>query len=192
MNKFLVQNRLFRPFFVDVLSSFITSAKFTRHEFEEYVTPLVAAETEAATSDPATHAIDIAHGLAFRSGLGSSLFAPAHNSITATDVKSFASTSFTKGNMAVVGTRIDQSTLRKLVEQGFTSAEPSSVVSAPASKYFGGETRLEGHGGPQTIFIGFGSTGAGPTVRTSLHWRRIFLHHRLSNGPKACLRCLPC
>jgi len=145
---------------VDVLSSFITTAKFTRHEFDEYVTPLVAAETEAATSDPATHAIDIAHGLAFRSGLGSSLFASAHNSITAADVKSFASTSFTKGNMAVVGTGIDQSTLSKLVEQAFTSAEASSPVSAPASKYFGGETRLEGHSGPQTIFIGFGSTGA--------------------------------
>jgi len=148
------------PFFVDVLSSFITSAKFTRHEFDEYVTPLVAAETQAATSDPATHAIDIAHGLAFRSGLGSSLFAPAHNSITAADVKSFASTSFTKGNMAVVGTGIDQSTLSKLVEQAFTLAEASSAVSAPASKYFGGETRLEGHGDQQTIFIGFGSTGA--------------------------------
>jgi len=147
-------------FFVDVLSSFITSAKFTRHEFDEYVAPLVAAETEAATSDPATQVIDIAHALAFRSGLGSSLFAPAHNSITAADVKSFASSSFTKGNIAVVGTGIDQSTLSKLVETAFASAEASSAVSAPASQYFGGETRLAGHGGPQTMFVGFGLTGA--------------------------------
>jgi len=149
-----------RSFFVDVLSSFITSAKFTRHEFDEYVAPLVAAETEAATLDPAAHAIDVAHTLAFRSGLGSSLFAPAHNSITAADIKSFASASFTKGNIAVVGTGIDQGTLSKLVEQAFASAGASSAASAPASKYFGGETRLEGHGGPETVFIGFGSTGA--------------------------------
>ena len=149
-----------RSFFVDVLSSFITSAKFTRHEFEEYVAPLVASDTEAATSDPATHAIDIAHTLAFRSGLGASLFAPAHNSITAADIKSFASTSFTKGNIAVVGTGIDQSTLTKLVEESFTSTNASSVISAPASKYFGGETRLNGHGSSQTVFIGFGSTSA--------------------------------
>ena len=149
-----------RSFFVDVLSSFITSAKYTRHEFNEYVAPLVAADTEAATSDPAIHAIDTAHALAFRSGLGSSLFAPAHNSITAADIKSFASASFTKGNIAIVGTGIDQGTLNKLVEQSFTSTNASSVVSAPASKYFGGETRLNGYSGPQTVFIGFGSTDA--------------------------------
>ena len=142
---------------MDVLSSFITSAKFTRHEFDEYVAPLVAADTEAATSDPATHAIDVAHALAFRSGLGSSLFAPAHNSITAEDVKSFASASFTKDNIAIVGTGIDKFTFTKLVEQSFTSTNASPVVSAPASKYFGGETRLKGHGGLQTVFIGFGT-----------------------------------
>jgi len=155
-------------FFVDVLSSFITSAKFTRHEFDEYVSPLLAADTEAATSDPATHAIDTAHALAFRSGIGLSLFAPAHNSITAADIKSFASASFTKGNIAVVGTGIAQSTLNKLVEQSFTSTNDPSVVSTPASKYFGGETRLEGHGGPQTLFIGFGSTGADSTNLAAL------------------------
>lgn len=164
MNNFLAilspELLVHRPFFVDVLSSFITSAKFTRHEFDEYVAPQVAAETELATSDPATHAIDIAHALAFRSGLGSSLFAPAHNSITAADIKAFASASFTKGNIAVVGTGIDQSTLSKLVEQAFASAQASSDASAPASKYFGGETRLTGHGGPETVFIGFGSTDA--------------------------------
>ena len=145
---------------MDVLSSFITSAKFTRHEFEEYVAPLVAAETEAATSDPATRAIDIGHALAFRSGLGSSLFAPSHHSITAADVKSFASASFTKGNIAVVGTGIKQCTLSKLVEHAFALTETSSAISAPVSKYFGGETRLTGYGGLETVFIGFGSTGA--------------------------------
>jgi ubiquinol-cytochrome c reductase core subunit 2 len=148
-------------FFVDVLSSFITSAKFTRHEFNEYVAPLLAADTASAISDPATHAIDTAHALAFRSGLGLSLFAPAHNSITSTDIKSFADASFTKGNIAVVGTGINQSTLNKLVEQSFTSTNTSTDVSTPASKYFGGETRLTGHGGPQTVFIGFGTTDTG-------------------------------
>lgn len=157
-----------RSFFVDVLSSFVTSAKFTRHEFDEYVAPLLAADTEAATSDPGTRAIDTAHGLAFRSGLGVSLFAPAHNSITAADIQSFASASFAKDNIAVVGTGIHQSTLSKLVEQSFTLANASSVVSSPASKYFGGETRLEGHGGPQTVFIGFGSTDADSTGLAAL------------------------
>ncbi|KAF8900132.1 Metalloenzyme, LuxS/M16 peptidase-like protein [Gymnopilus junonius] len=148
------------PYFVDILTSFVTSAKFTRHEFEEYVAPVVSAETEAASRDPATLAIDTAHGLAFRSGLGSSLFAPAHHDLTVDDVKSFASSIFTKSNIAVLGTGIDQATLSSLVEKAFAKASESSAVSTPASKYFGGETRLGGTGGPQTVFIGFGTTGS--------------------------------
>ncbi|KAF8970643.1 Metalloenzyme, LuxS/M16 peptidase-like protein [Flammula alnicola] len=148
------------PYFVDVLTSFVTSAKFTRHEFEEYVAPIVSSEAEAAAQDPATRAIDAAHALAFRSGLGSSLFAPAHNDITVGDIKAFAASAFAKGNIAVLGTGIDQATLSGLVEKAFAKASATSATSAPASKYFGGETRLEGNSGPQTVFIGFGTTGA--------------------------------
>ncbi|KAJ3501190.1 hypothetical protein NLJ89_g9452 [Agrocybe chaxingu] len=101
------------PFFVDVLSSFVTSAKFTRHEFEEYVAPLVEADTEAVSHDPVTQAIEAAHALAFRSGLGSSLFSPAHSGLTVEDVKTFAATAFSKGNIAVLGTGIDQGTLMR-------------------------------------------------------------------------------
>ncbi|KAH9476831.1 Cytochrome b-c1 complex subunit 2, mitochondrial [Psilocybe cubensis] len=148
------------PYFVDVLTSFVTSAKFARHEFEEYVAPLVAAEAESATHDPATRAIEAAHQLAFRSGLGSSLFAPAHNHITVEDIKSYASAAFTKGNIAVIGTGIDQATLSNLVEKSLAKAAAGTSASSPATKYFGGETRLDGHGGPQTVFVGFGTTGA--------------------------------
>ncbi|KAG5220366.1 QCR2, of the ubiquinol cytochrome-c reductase complex [Salix suchowensis] len=101
-----------REFFVDVLTSFITSGKFTRHEFEEYVQPVVESESHAATSDPSTHAIEVAHALAFRSGLGSSLFASPHSSITASDIKSYAASAFSKGNIAVIGSGIDQSSLQ--------------------------------------------------------------------------------
>lgn len=153
-----------RQFFVDVLSSFITSAKFTRHEYEEYVTPIVEGEVAAANADPATHAIELAHALAFRSGLGSSLFAPSHNSLTAEDIKSFATSAFAKDNIAVLGTGIDQSVLAQLVEQSLASAPATAVTSSSTSSYFGGETRIEAHGGPQTVFIGFGAIGA-PDVR---------------------------
>jgi len=156
----LLSSRFDRPYFVDVLTSFVTSAKFTRHEFEEYVAPLVASDTEAAAHDPATRAVEVAHGLAFRNGLGQSLFAPAHNDLTVADIKSYAASAFSKGNIAVVGTGIDTATLTGLVEKAFEKAASSSTPSAPASKYFGGETRLEGNGGPQTVFIGFGTTGA--------------------------------
>ncbi|KAF9458131.1 Metalloenzyme, LuxS/M16 peptidase-like protein [Collybia nuda] len=147
-------------FFVDVLSSFITSAKFTRHEYEEYVTPVIEGEGVAANTDPAIRAIELAHALAFRSGLGASLFAPSHNSLTVEDIKSFAASAFAKDNIAVLGTGIDQSVLAQLVEKSLSSASSTAATSSSASSYFGGESRIEAHGGPQTVFIGFGATGA--------------------------------
>lgn len=148
-------------FFVDVLTSFATSGKFTRHEFEEYVEPTVKGDAEAAQSNPAIQAVDLAHALAFRNGLGSSLFAPSSSHITHEDVKAYAATAFAKGNVAVLGSGISQETLTKLVEKSFGSS--STTGSAPQTKnssYFGGETRLDGHGGLQTVFIGFGVAGA--------------------------------
>lgn len=142
-----------------MLSSFVNSAKFTRHEFEEYVTPLIEADTAAVNADPATHAVDIAHALAFRSGLGASLFAPSHSSLTAEDIKAFAKSAFTKGNIAVLGSGIEQSLLSQLVEKSFTATPSSTSATSPVSTYFGGETRINAHNGPQTVFIGYGATG---------------------------------
>ncbi|KAF8056041.1 Metalloenzyme, LuxS/M16 peptidase-like protein [Lyophyllum atratum] len=150
-------------FFVDVLSSWVTSAKFTRPEFDEYVKPLVENDTRIATSDPAAYALDLAHTLAFRSGLGASLFAPSHTTITAEDIKSFAKSAFTKGNMAVLGAGIDHAVLAQLVEKSLGSTPPSATASSSASTYFGGENRVSSHNGPQTVFVGFGATGA-PSV----------------------------
>lgn len=147
-------------FFVDVLTSFATSGKFTRHEFEEYVEPTVKGDAEAAHANPAVQAVDLAHALAFRNGLGSSLFVPSSSHITHEDVKAYAATAFAKGNFAVLGSGISQETLTKLVEKSFGSSSTGSAPQAKSSKYFGGETRLDGHSGLETVFIGFGVAGA--------------------------------
>ena len=122
---------------------------------------MVESDVATANADPAIRAIEAAHALAFHSGLGSSLFAPSHNSLTTEDVKSFAKTAFTKGNIAVLGTGIDQALLTQLVEKSLSGAAAASAgTTSSATSYFGGETRIEAHEGPQTVFIGFGSTGA--------------------------------
>lgn len=164
-------NTIRRELFVDVLASFLTSAKFTRHEYEEYVKPLIEAEVEAASSDPTTRAIELAHNLAFRSGLGSPLFAPAHNSITAEDVKSFASSAFTKENIAVLGTGIDHSKLAQLSEKSF-NLKASTTPTPAASKYYGGESRIEHSSGPQTVFVGFGTSGR-PSADLAALWAHL-------------------
>ncbi|KAI0937940.1 hypothetical protein AcV7_003270 [Taiwanofungus camphoratus] len=148
------------PFFVDVLSSFISSAKFTRHELDEYVAPVCQAESTSAFSNPATRAIELAHALAFRTGLGSSLFASAGSHVFAEDVKTYADSVFGTGNIAVLGTGVDPSTLQKLVEQSLGSLPASAAPTSSPTSYFGGETRIEAHGAPETVFIGFGTAGA--------------------------------
>ncbi|KIY69346.1 LuxS/MPP-like metallohydrolase [Cylindrobasidium torrendii FP15055 ss-10] len=144
-------------FFVKLLTEFVQSPKFAPWEWAEYVTPVVEADTAAAAADPATTALELAHTLAFRNGLGASLFAPAHNDITSTDIAAFASSAFS--DVAVLGTGIDQTTLSELVKKYSKKAPASSTVSSPASTYFGGETRVAAHG-PDTVFIGFGATGS--------------------------------
>ena len=150
-----------RAFFVDVLSSFLTSTKFTRYELHELVAPTCEAESAAAASDPATRALEAAHALAFRSGLGNSIFAASGHHVSSEDVKAYAQSVFSQGNVAVVGTGIDASTLEKLLEKSLGSSFASaSATSSTPSTYFGGETRVDSHDGPQTVFIGFGTTGA--------------------------------
>jgi ubiquinol-cytochrome c reductase core subunit 2 len=147
-------------FFVDVLSSFATSAKFTRHEFEEYVVPVIECDSTTAHSDPAINAVELAHGLAFRNGLGSSLFASTHSSFTHADIKEYAASALSKGNLVALGSGISQETLAKLVEKAFGSASAGAASTTKASSYHGGETRVDAHSGPETVFIGFGATGA--------------------------------
>lgn len=150
-----------RSFFVDVLSSLITSSRYSPWDLKESVLPIVEEETHAASSNPATVAVELAHALAFRTGLGSSVFAPAHSSISADDVKAYAQQVFSKSNIAVLGSGISQETLSTLVQKhlGSPSAAGAGPTSSP-SKYFGGETRHSLHSGPETVFIGYGVTGS--------------------------------
>ncbi|TEB33922.1 LuxS/MPP-like metallohydrolase [Coprinellus micaceus] len=146
-------------YFLDVLASFITSAKFTRHEFSEYVAPVIESDTAAAAASPAIQAIELAHNIAFRQGLGASLYPPSHPNFGLSDIQDYAHSVFTQGNIAVIGTGIEQAKLAELVSKAFAQASSAAGPTSPASKYFGGENRVAGNG-PQTAFIGFGTTGA--------------------------------
>ncbi|PSR87014.1 hypothetical protein PHLCEN_2v5272 [Hermanssonia centrifuga] len=148
------------PYFVDVLSSFVTDAKFTRHELQEYVAPVCAAESTVAASNPATRALELAHAIAFRNGLGASIFASEHSHVDVETIKAYASSVFGKSNLAVIGTGISQDALTKLLEKSLGSLSANAAPPSSPTSYFGGETRVDAHSGPQTVFIGFGTTGA--------------------------------
>ncbi|THG94878.1 hypothetical protein EW026_g6676 [Hermanssonia centrifuga] len=132
------------PYFVDVLSSFVTDAKFTRHELQEYVAPVCAAESTVAASNPATRALELAHAIAFRNGLGASIFASEHSHVDVDDHQ----------GICIVDA------LTKLLEKSLGSLSANAAPPSSPTSYFGGETRVDAHSGPQTVFIGFGTTGA--------------------------------
>ncbi|CEL59165.1 ubiquinol-cytochrome c reductase core subunit 2 [Rhizoctonia solani AG-1 IB] len=153
------------PHFVELLSSVLTSTQFLPHELVEDVVPHSIAETTAALADPATQALELAHAIAFRStGLGASLFAQHPSKKSLDGLKEFAASAFTKGNVAVVGTGIDQSKLSELVSKHLAGL-PSAGAGAKgsSSQYFGGETRIGSHGG-NAVFIGFGASAASPEL----------------------------
>ena len=165
---------LHRSFFVDVLTSFLTSPKFTRHELNEYVLPAVHAESAAAAHTASTQALELAHALAFRSGLGYSLFADAEltGSITTEDVHAFQAQAVADlSNVALLGTGIAPDVLAALFEKSFAASKSAGTaaaatpIAAVKSAYHGGATRVASAHGPQTLFVGFGlSTAATPAL----------------------------
>ena len=157
-----------RAYFVDVLASFLASPKFTRHELGEYVLPAVHSESSAAIQSAPTHVLELAHELAFRNGLGYSLYADSQTTgeITAEDVRDLhAQAVGNPSSIAVLGTGISTESLAKLFESAFSSYKaPTTPVpatpAASATKYHGGAARVASAHGPQAIFVGFGSTAS--------------------------------
>lgn len=176
------------------MSSLLLHTRFTPHEFTESVLPSVQAESTEASHDAAITAIDVAHALAFRKGLGSSLFASPHGpELSHEDAKAFASSAFTKGSVSVFGTGIDPSALAKLVEKNLGSLPTSSGITAHKTAYFGGESRvsLESHG-PQTIFIGYGaSSAATPELSVLAAHLSSSPHVKWSEGSASTFSSLP-
>ncbi|WVO15094.1 hypothetical protein L204_102738 [Cryptococcus depauperatus] len=130
--------------FLNVLASVLSSSQYYQHELKELVLPVVELESLAASTSPSVVAFDLAHAIAFRRGLGNSLYANRNYPVTIDGVKNYGDASFAKSNLAVVGTGISTEALAKAVESAFGSGTSSSgsKLSTPQSAYFGGEARV--------------------------------------------------
>ena len=105
--------------------------------------------------------------MAFRNGLGYSLYADSHaaGNVTAEDVRDLHTQAISNpNNVAVLGTGISTESLAKLFETAFSSHKASAATPTPsaapgcATAYHGSTTRVASVHGPQAIFIGSGST----------------------------------
>ncbi len=161
--------RLFnRDYFLSLFAQVLSSTKFTAHEYTELVLPVVQAEWIGHVASPSTLAFDVAHTLAFRRGLGNSLYASPTSPVSIDQVKAYAKQAFAKDNISVLGTGISAGALEKAVGSAFGSsgaAGGGGGLQTSGAQYFGGEQRvpLDVHsaaGAQPTMIIAYGATGA--------------------------------
>lgn len=129
---------------IDYLADVVSNQAFKPWELERTVPRM---KLELAQRSPATQAVELLHEAAFRSGLGNSLYtAPhkvgSHNSAT---MQGFVSKHFTSNRAALLGVGVSHSSLAKFGE--LLNLDTGAGPSAVASKYSGGEVRME-TGGP--------------------------------------------
>lgn len=155
-----------RAHFLPLLASVLSSTQFLAHEYSELVLPTVQGEALAAAADPVAAAIDTAHQVAFRRGLGNSIYAEPTSPVTLDAVKQYAQAAFAKSNIAVIGQGISTEALAAAVESTFGGeGAGASSLATPASQYFGGEARIafDSHANPTaqpTLVIAYGAAGA--------------------------------
>ncbi|KAI9344866.1 Metalloenzyme, LuxS/M16 peptidase-like protein [Obelidium mucronatum] len=160
----LIASSFLRDDLVDVVPALIGqlfNPSFQPYEFLDAI-PGVEAETAAALADAPTRVLDTVHQLAFRRGLGNSLFASpeALHHLKRADLQAFAAANFTADNIAVVGSGVSHDELEALVNASFEGvAVPSTAARSVApSAYYGGEARIAGSGASH-VAIAFKSSG---------------------------------
>jgi len=107
---------------------------------------------DLAQRTPATQAVELLHQAAFRSGLGNSLYCPAHKvgSHSTATLQEFVSKHFTAGRAALVGSH-STATLQEFVSKHFKAGRAALVgigVSHSALTKYSGLLSLDSGSGP--------------------------------------------
>ncbi|KAJ3341591.1 ubiquinol-cytochrome c reductase core subunit 1 [Gonapodya sp. JEL0774] len=178
----VVGSEFLREDLVDVVPTLlgtISNALYNAHDFST-VSSLALEESKTAFSDPNVAVHDALHKIAFRNGLGNSLFTTPTTSktLSADAVKSFAETVFTPANIAIVGAGVAHADLVSIVESLSSALSlGEGAASSPRSTYYGGEVRIESVGESHYIIAGESYSFTSPEYA-----RALVLKHLLGNG----------
>ncbi|KAH8919615.1 LuxS/MPP-like metallohydrolase [Atractiella rhizophila] len=141
-------------FFAELLGDVLTSSRFPDWEYSEDVLPQLEIEYAQALQDPSVTAIEKAHQLAFRNGLGNSLFVSPELKVPHSKATQYARVALSSPGVTVVGTGMKQDSLAQFVEEFYTKSHKNVDVSGidfdnpevkpvnTASEYFGGHARI--------------------------------------------------
>ncbi|KAI9205080.1 Metalloenzyme, LuxS/M16 peptidase-like protein [Polychytrium aggregatum] len=149
---------------VPLLLSHVFNKQFHPYEFYR-IGPKTAAESSVTLADPVASSFEAVHRVAFRNGLGNSLFASEASvkALNRAKLHEFANNYFTADNITIVGNGVAHQDLVELVDKALESVQVNAKkAETTATKYFGGEHRIEA--GPQstaTYVVAFPSVARG-------------------------------
>ncbi|CAG8554649.1 11149_t:CDS:2, partial [Dentiscutata heterogama] len=142
----------------------ILSAEFLRtfeginpHEFP-IIKESVNFERGAAAAIPEVTALNAAHAVAFRHGLGNSLFADGATKVSSSSaVRAFANKVYTSSNITILGTSVNHNELLNLTDSLFQNISHTVPPTPISSKYFGGECRIPAPGDSHFVLAFLGA-----------------------------------
>lgn len=130
------------------------------HESIEEVLPSINAQIKQYTHNSAQQALEAAHVAAFHRGLGEGQFSVIKKYVSHTSVADYAKKAYNKSNIAIVGSGLAHSEVAKWTGEFFGDLSSGPGLTSPASKYYGGEQRIE-KDAPASFVLGFPGTAAG-------------------------------
>jgi len=141
---------------IEYLTDVVSNQAFKPWELSRSVPRM---KLELASTSPATQAVELLHQAAFRSGLGNSLYSsPARvGSHGTAQLSQFVSKHFTSNRAALLGVGISHSSLTKFAD--LLHLESGAGPSTTASKYAGGELRVETGGGLAYVALAADTAG---------------------------------
>ncbi|ORX92209.1 LuxS/MPP-like metallohydrolase [Basidiobolus meristosporus CBS 931.73] len=142
------------PYFVQLLSDVISQTNFAKYEYLD-VKKASQEQSKQSLASPEVKALEALHSVAFRNGLGNSLYSHVGSKATYENLKEFVNQSFVGSNISVVGTGVQKDQLDELVQQHFAKLNQGVKAKSAATKYYGGESRLEAAGEQSTLALAF-------------------------------------
>lgn len=137
------------PYFVETMGNVLYKTSFRPHELVESVIPAANYDLARAKNDPIWRANDLLFQVCYKNdGLGRPILYDGVEDVTLEDIKSFADKVYTRENLDIMGTGINENDLKRFISDSLINTLPAGKSLKPPTppKPFIGETRLRSKG----------------------------------------------
>ena len=132
------------PYYVNAIGNVLYKSSFKPHEFTEQVLPAAEHDLHLFRSDNVAIAKDALFNVTYRNGLGNPVYYDGVEPITLDEVKQFADKVYTRDNIEITGTNVNEADLKKFVDQSLINSLPvgKSLKPTTAPRVYYGESRI--------------------------------------------------